>query len=191
MWNVSVRNFVSAGAWAALLLTAVLFPRPCAAASAAAIDEQVDTALVSFQRQFAGARGLLKSAAGVLVFPKVYKAGIVVGGEYGEGALRIRGRTVEYYTTAAASLGLQLGAQKKTIIFLFMQQPVLERLRKGKGWKVGVDASVTLVDVGGGGATDSEQLNKPILGFVLGRSGLMYNLTLEGSKITKFVPRKR
>ena len=191
MWTESVRKFLSSAGWAALLLTAVLFPRACKAATAAAIDEQVDAALVSFQKQFAGAPRLLKAAAGVLVFPKVYKAGMIVGGEYGEGALRVRGRSVEYYTTASASLGLQLGAQKKTIILLFMQQPVLERLRKGNGWKVGVDASVTLVDMGGGGATDSEQLNKPILGFVLGRAGLMYNLTLEGSKITKYNPRRR
>ena len=191
MWTVSVRKFLSAAGGAALLLTAVLFPRPCAAATATAIDEEVDAALVSFQKQFAGARRLLKSAAGVLVFPKVYKAGMIVGGEYGEGALRVGGRSVEYYTTASASLGLQLGAQKKTIILLFMQQPVLEHLRKGKGWKVGVDASVTLVDLSRGGATDSDQLNQPILGFVLGRAGLMYNLTLEGSKITKFNPRRR
>lgn len=191
MWTVSVRSFVSAACRAALVLAAVLFPRPCEAATARAIDEQINTALVSFEKQVAGARKLLKSAAGVLVFPRVYKAGVVVGGEYGEGALRVRGRSVEYYTTASASLGLQLGAQKKTIILLFMQQKVLEKLRKGKGWKVGVDASVTLVDVGAGGATDSAQLNKPILGFVLGRAGLMYNLTLEGSKITKFSPRKR
>ena len=173
-----------------LLLLAALFA-PCRADTAAVIDQRVDEALESFQRQFKGAHRLLESAAGVLVFPKVYKAGLVVGGEYGEGALRIRRQTVEYYTTAAASLGLQLGAQKKTIILLFMRRDVLEKLRHSKGWKVGVDASVTLVDVGGGGSMDSVQVNQPILGFVLGRAGLMYNLTLEGTKITRFTPRRR
>ena len=175
----------------AVLLLATLTFVPCARAeTAAVIDQRVDEALANFSKQVGGARKLMQEAAGVLVFPKVYKAGLIVGGEYGEGALRIRGRTVEYYTTAAASLGLQLGAQKKTIILLFMRRDVLERLRNSKGWKVGVDASVTLVDVGAGGSMDSAQLNKPILGFVLGRAGLMYNLTLEGSKITKFSPRR-
>lgn len=173
------------------LLILVLSFRTCLADTAAVIDQRVGEALASFGKQYAGARKLLQGAAGVLVFPKVYKAGMVVGGEYGEGALRIKGRTVEYYTTAAASLGLQLGAQKKTIILVFMRQDVLARLRKSKGWKVGVDASVTLVDLGAGGSIDSVQANQPILGFVLGRAGLMYNLTLEGSKITKFNPRRR
>lgn len=173
------------------LLMLALSVHTCLADTAAVIDQRVGEALASFGKKYAGARKLLASAAGVLVFPKVYKAGMVVGGEYGEGALRIKGRTVEYYTTAAASLGLQLGAQKKTIILLFMKPDVLERLRKSKGWKVGVDASVTLVDLGAGGSMDSVQANQPILGFVLGRAGLMYNLTLEGSKITKFNPRRK
>lgn len=174
-----------------LLFAALSFVQPCHADSAATIDQRVDEALERFEKQYAGARKLIRSAAGALVFPKVYKAGVVVGGEYGEGALRIKGRTVEYYTTAAASLGLQLGAQKKTIILLFMRPDVLANLRKSKGWKVGVDASVTLVDLGAGGSMDTVQVNQPILGFVMGRAGLMYNLTLEGSKITKFSPRKR
>lgn len=176
---------------ALLLLVALSVVQPCRADTAATIDRRVSESLASFRKQFGGARRLLDSAAGVLVFPKVYKAGVVVGGEYGEGALRIKGRTVEYYTTAAASLGLQLGAQKKTIILVFMRRDVLEKLRSSQGWKVGVDASVTLVDLSAGGSMDTVQVNQPILGFVLGRAGLMYNLTLEGSKITKFSPRRR
>lgn len=173
------------------LMFLVLSFQTCLADSAETIDQRVTEALASFTKQYAGARKLIQSAAGVLVFPKVYKAGLVVGGEYGEGALRIKGRTVEYYTTAAASLGLQLGAQKKTIILLYMRPDALAKLRNSKGYKVGVDASVTLVDLGAGGTMDSAQVNQPILGFVLGRAGLMYNLTLEGSKITKFTPRRK
>ena len=84
----------------------------------------------------------------MLVFPAVFKAGIGLGGEYGEGALRVKGKTVDYYSTAAASLGLQLGAQKKAIIILFMQKEALEKFQNSSGWKAGVDASVALVTVG-------------------------------------------
>ena len=87
------------------------------AASAQEIDAEVDAALAKFVRQVAGGKEFLASAKGVLVFPKVFKAGLIVGGEYGEGALRINGVTVDYYSTKAASLGLQLGAQQKTILF--------------------------------------------------------------------------
>jgi lipid-binding SYLF domain-containing protein len=119
------------------------------------------------------------------VFPNVYKAGIGIGGEYGEGALRIGGKTVEYYSTAAASFGLQLGAQKKTLILVFMQQGALKKFRESSGWKVGVDGSVALIKVGVGGSIDTTNIKDPIVAFVFGQKGLMYNLTLEGSKFTK------
>jgi lipid-binding SYLF domain-containing protein len=113
------------------------------------------------------------------------KAGIGVGGEYGEGALRIGGKTVDYYNTAAASIGFQLGAQKKTIILVFMQQEALKKFRASSGWKAGVDGSVALITVGVEGSIDTTKIKDPIVGFVFGQKGLMYNLTLEGSKFTK------
>ena len=45
----------------------------------------------------------------MLVFPNVLKAGVGVGGEYGEGALLVGGKTGAYYNIAAASIGFQLG----------------------------------------------------------------------------------
>jgi len=168
------------------LLVACLFAfvRPAAAASAAEIDQQVDQALEQF-RKIPGAEAYLGIAKGVLVFPKVYKAGIGVGGEYGEGALRIGGQTVDYYSTAAASIGFQLGAQAKTIVIVFTDESALDKFRASEGWKVGVDGSVALVDLGIGKAVDTTNIKEPVLGFVFGQKGLMYNLTLEGSKFTK------
>ncbi len=128
---------------------------------------------------------LMAQAKGVLIFPKVYKAGIGIGGEYGEGALRIKGKTVSYYSTAAASIGFQLGAQSKIVIIMFMSNNALENFRRSDGWEIGVDGSVALVDVGVGGSIDTTNLKKPVIGFIIGQKGLMYNLTLEGSKITK------
>ncbi|HKK14577.1 MAG TPA: YSC84-related protein [Gammaproteobacteria bacterium] len=170
---------VLAMAWAAVM------PVSAHAATAKEIDAKVNATLKEFKDQVKGAAGFLKDAKGVLVFPGVIKAGLVVGGEYGEGALRIHGRTQGYYSIAAASVGFQLGAQKKDIILVFLQQKALDNFMNSSGWKVGVDGSVALVDLGTGGSLDTMKLNKPIVGFVLGQKGLMYNLTLEGSKITK------
>ena len=155
------------------------------AATAKEIDVSVDVAMENFQKHVKGAKEFLKSAKGILVFPNVYKAGIGIGGEYGEGALRIGGKTVDYYSTAAASFGFQLGAQKKTIILVFMQQEALKKFRASSGWEAGVDGSVALVTVGAGGSIDTTNIKDPIVAFVLGQKGLMYNLTIEGSKYTK------
>jgi len=155
------------------------------AASAREIDTSVDVTLDRFYKEVSSGRKLVQDAKGVLVFPSVYKAGFGVGGEYGEGALRIGGKTIEYYNTAAASLGFQIGAQKKSIILLFMQDEVLNHLRQSSDWKVGADASVTLVNVGADGSVDTQKLNEPIIAFVIGQRGLMYNLSLEGTKFSK------
>lgn len=154
------------------------------AASAKDIDRDVNKALKEFDR-IKGSDNVLKRAKGMLVFPNVYKAGLGIGGEYGEGALRIRGRTVDYYNTVAASIGFQLGGQKKTVIIAFLEDDALRKFRESSGWKIGADASVALVTIGAGGAIDSASLNEPIVGVVFGQKGLMYNLTLEGAKITK------
>jgi len=121
----------------------------------------------------------------VLVFPSVVKAGIGLGGEYGEGALLIDGKTADYYSTASASIGLQLGIQKKSIVIIFMEDDALKGFRSKSGWKAGVDASIAVVAVGAGGAADTTRYQQPILGFIFGQKGLMYNVSLEGSKFTK------
>jgi lipid-binding SYLF domain-containing protein len=152
-----------------------------------AIDIGVDATLEQFKKDIKGGDEFLKSAKGVLVFPSVFKAGVGVGGEYGEGALRIGGKTVDYYSTAAASIGFQLGAQSKRIIIVFMQDDALKKFRESKGWKAGVDGSVALIEIGTGGTIDTTTIKDPIIGFVFGNKGLMLNLTLEGSKFTKIV----
>ncbi len=155
------------------------------AASAREIDTSVDETLERFYNEVKDGRKLVQDAKGVLVFPHVYKAGFGIGGEYGEGALRINGSTVDYYNTAAGSFGFQIGAQKKSIILLFMQDGVLNNLRQSSNWKAGADASITVITLGADGSIDTQKLNEPIIGFVIGQKGLMYNLSLAGSKFTK------
>jgi lipid-binding SYLF domain-containing protein len=158
---------------------------PAWADSAAEINVGVNETLARFSKEVAGADAFLKSAKGALVFPKVYKAGFGIGGEYGEGALRINGKTVDYYSTAAASIGFQLGGQVKSIIILFMQDEALKKFRASEGWKVGVDGSIALIDIGAGRELSTQTIKDPIVAFIFDQKGLMYNLTLEGSKFTK------
>jgi len=155
------------------------------AAGAKEIDIKVDASLEKFKEEVGGGAAFLKKADGVLVFPEVVKAGIGIGGEYGEGALRIGSKTVAYYSTASASIGFQLGAQLKTVILVFLDKDALSNFRNSSGWEVGVDGSVALVTLGAGKDINTVDINDPIVGFVISNKGLMYNLTLEGSKITK------
>lgn len=155
------------------------------AKSAKEIDAGVDDALDRFRKEVAGGKHFLEDAKGMLIFPSVIKAGFGIGGEYGEGALRIKGKTVEYYNTMAASIGFQIGAQTRTVILVFTQDKALKEFRASDGWKAGVDGSVALINLGMGDALDTSNVKDPIVGFIFGHKGLMYNLTLEGSKFTR------
>ena len=155
------------------------------AASKQEIDAEVKQALADFRKHTSAGAELSKQASGILVFPNVIKAGVGIGGEYGEGALLGKGKTVAYYNIAAASIGLQLGAQARSQIVLFMNDKVLGEFRNSQGWKAGVDGSVALATLGAGGSIDTETAKQPIIGFIFSNKGLMYNLTFEGSKITK------
>lgn len=155
------------------------------AASATEIDIGVSETLKKFKTEVPGGGQFLERAAGVLVFPKVIKAGFGIGGEYGEGALLINGKTVSYYSTAAASIGLQLGAQSKSLVIVFLAEDALKYFRNSKGWKAGVDGSVAVVEWGAGEDINTIDIEDPIVGFMFSNKGLMFNLTLEGSKFTR------
>ncbi|MDH3979391.1 MAG: YSC84-related protein [Gammaproteobacteria bacterium] len=176
---------------AARLITTLFLLCACAvtglaqAKSAAEINISVDETLKRFRSEVQGGSKFLAGASGVLVFPSVIKAGIGIGGEYGEGALRVGGKTVDYYSTAAASIGFQLGAQSKSVVVVFMNSKALSAFRKSDGWKAGVDGSVAVVEWGVGEDINTVDIKDPVVGFVFSNKGLMYNLTLEGSKFTK------
>lgn len=158
------------------------------AASAAEIDAAANETLHSFVQQVGGARELANNAAGLLVFPSVVKAGIGIGGEYGEGLLLVNKKPGGYFNLVSASFGFQLGVQERAIIIMFMTNEALAAFDRRAGWKVGVDGSIAVITVGAGGSIDSDKVTNPVIGFVLDPKGLMYNLTLEGSKITRISP---
>ena len=155
------------------------------AASKSKIDRRTNEALAEFKSEIGGADAVLAKAVGVLVFPRITKGGFGIGGEYGEGALRIGGKSVAYYSNAAASAGLQIGLQRRRQMLVFLDQTALDKFRASDGWEIGVDASVTVITVGAGGSIDTNQLNQPIVAFVFDSKGLMYNLSLEGTKISR------
>ncbi len=173
-----------------LAMTAVsmtCFAVSARAASAIEIDAKANAALESFFETAPAGKELAEKAAGILIFPSVVKAGMVVGGEYGEGVLRIGGYSAGYYSTTSGSVGIQFGVQSKDIFFLFMESSALDEFRNSQGWEVGVDGSVALVTLGAGGSIDTTTIQEPIIGFVAGQKGLMFNVTLEGTKLTKIV----
>lgn len=163
-------------------------PPKSEAASAAELDADANATLHSFVRQVSGARELANKAAGILVFPSVIKAGIGFGGEYGEGVLLNQQKVAGYYNLISASFGFQLGVQERSVIIMFMTRDALDQFSRTAGWKVGVDGSVTVITIGVGGSIDTNQVTSPVIGFVLDQKGLMYNLTLEGSKISRINP---
>ena len=155
------------------------------AASKAEIDADVQFALTAFYNLSPGNKELASKAAGVLVFPSIMKAGFFVGGDYGEGALQVGGKTVDYFSTAAISFGLQLGAQSRSEVILFMDKDTLENFRVHDGWAAGLDGSVAVIDNGAGKGINTETAKEPIIAFIFSNKGLMGNLSLEGSKFSK------
>jgi lipid-binding SYLF domain-containing protein len=176
--NQTLRQFM-------VMLSLSLLSFTTHAASSEEIDIKVRGSLDKFQEEVTGGKAFLDRAEGVLVFPDVVKAGFGIGGEIGDGALLVDGKTVDYYNTAAASIGFQFGAQFKTVILVFLEKDALDKFRNSSGWEVGVDGSVALIELGAGKDITSINITDPIVGFVFSNKGFMYNLTLEGSKITK------
>ncbi|HUG57452.1 MAG TPA: YSC84-related protein [Candidimonas sp.] len=182
------KSAISLGAAAVLLAGCTTTPMSAGSkgpAKAKEIDASVNATLDKLYRTAQGSRELVNKARGVLVFPSVLAAGFVVGGEYGEGALRVGGKTVDYYSTVTGSFGLQIGAQSKAIIFLFMTQEALDKFVNSKGWTAGVDASVALITIGANGVLDLNTATKPVSAIVMTNQGLMANLNVEGTKVTK------
>lgn len=155
------------------------------AESRAEIDAGVKESLKTFYDNGATHKELMNKAAGVLVFPHITKGGVGVAGEYGEGELRVHGNTVGYYSISGGSVGLTLGAGQHSEVLMFMTPRSLHQFTESKGWTAGVDGGVAMVSEGVGGNADTRTLQKPIVGFVYGEKGIIGDLSLEGSKITK------
>jgi lipid-binding SYLF domain-containing protein len=167
----------------------ILFSHYAMAESAPVLEAKANEAIQKFTKEVKGGAEFLSRVKGYLVFPSVIKAGFVIGGEYGEGVLRVNGKTEQYYSIASGSLGFQAGLQKTSYIIAFVSENALNNFVKSNGWEAGVDGAITVVKWGVGKDIGSISFEKPIYAFVFNAKGLMYNLTLEGTKFTKILPK--
>lgn len=149
------------------------------------LNSKADAALARLYQTAPSSRELVARAKGVLIFPSVYEAGWVVGGEYGKGILRVDGVPENYYQTVKGSVGFQLGAQSKAMILLFMTQDSLEKFRRSNGWEAGADATVAVADIGANGDIGTNITQQPVIGFVMTNAGLMAGVSLQGAKFSR------
>lgn len=159
-------------------------PNPVAAASAAEINSEVQSALEKLYAKSSSAKVLGEKAKGILIFPGIVKGGFIIGGQYGEGALLVQGKTAGYYNTIQASFGLQAGLQKYGYALFFMSDSAMKWLDKSDGWEIGVGPTIVVVDIGASGAATTTTLQAEVYAFFFDQKGLMAGLGLQGTKIT-------
>ena len=169
----------------AMAATTLMRPHLVMAASAAELNRDAAAALQALYEGTPAAKELGAKAKGILVFPSILKAGFIVGGQYGEGALRKGGKTVAYYNTVAASYGLQAGAQSFGYALFFMTDSALKYLDKSDGWEIGTGPSIVIVDEGMARALTTTTAKDDVYAFFFSQKGLMAGLGLQGSKISK------
>jgi lipid-binding SYLF domain-containing protein len=168
-----------------ITVISVLFSGNLFAKTAREIDASVEVAIERFYKQVKGAKEFVKASKGMLVMPNVIKGAFIIGGEYGEGALRVGGKSVDYYNTIAGSIGFQIGGQAKDIFLLFMTDEALKNFRASSGWEAGVDGNVALITIGAGERADTTTSKDPIVGFVIDAKGLIADLSIKGAKFSK------
>ncbi len=172
----------------AVVVAVVSAGRPAAAATAQEIDRNVSAALHRLYAESPTAKMLGEKAKGILVFPGILKGGLIIGGQYGQGALRKNGRTAAYYSTAAASYGLQAGGQKFGYALFFMDDNSLKYLEESSGWEIGTGPSVVVVDKGVAKSMGTTASREGVFAFIFGQKGLMAGIGIQGSKISRITP---
>lgn len=170
---------------AVVFLTGGLFAGQALGKTGKEIDASADAALDRFYEHVKDGKEIVRKAEGILILPSVKKGALIIGGEYGRGAMRIGGKTVDYYSMTVGSIGLQIGGQARDIIIAFMSADGLKKFRDSKGWEAGVDGNVALVTLGTGGKAISSMGNDPIVAFVYDVKGLIADMSMNGAKFNK------
>ncbi len=160
-------------------------PPPVAAATAAELGRDSQAALNQLYAKNPGAKAIGKDAVAILVFPSVLKAGLGIGGQYGEGVLYRGSTAIAYYSTAGASMGLQAGGQKYGYALFFLSEDTLKSLDQTQGFEVGVGPSVVVADQGLAKSTTTTTVKDKIYAFIFDQKGAMYALGIQGNKVTK------
>ncbi|AHM05241.1 twin-arginine translocation pathway signal sequence domain protein, putative [Roseibacterium elongatum DSM 19469] len=185
MSSTTRRNFVIGGAAVPLLAAC---GNGLNSRASQRIDARVDTAIDFMYQEVPGTRELAMDAAGMLVMPLVTEAGFGIGGGYGRGALRINGATVDYYSAASGTFGLQIGAQQYAHTLFFMTEDALRAFRNSAGWSAGADVRYAVNSQGGTLGIDTTTLLDPVIAVIYGQAGLIVGATLEGTRYTRILP---
>ncbi len=176
------------GAMLATVLATALNSGNALAASTSEIDQNATQALTTQYQNTPGAQALADKARGILIFPRIVKAGFIVAGQYGDGALREGDQTVGYFRSVAASVGYQAGAQAFGYVLFFMDNASLRYLDKSDGWELGTGPTLVVLDKGFGRNLSTTTLQRGVYAFIFNQSGLMAGVGIQGSKITKIYP---
>ncbi len=152
------------------------------------IDQRVDATRDFLYSRYPGTQDLSQKASGILWMPLITEAGFGFGGSYGRGALRVNDVTVDYYSAAQATFGLQVGAQQYAHALFFMTPEALSLFRRSTGWALGADAKYALNDQGETILADTNTVLSPVVAFVFGQAGLIVGATLEGTKYNRIIP---
>jgi len=169
----------------AVFVVVFVSAQPSLGITAKELDASADAAMDRFNTHVKDAKEVVQRAEGLLILPNVKKGALIVGGEYGRGAMRIGGKTVDYYSMISGSVGFQIGGQAKDIVIAFMTKDALEKFRASKGWEAGVDGNVALVTLGAGESAISAMGNDPIVAFVFDVKGLIADISIRGAKFNK------
>jgi len=185
MGSISRRIFM-AGALAPVALAAC--GNGIGSQAAAEIDARSTAALNYLYSSYPGTQGLAQRASGVLVMPLMTKVGLGLGGTYGRGALRVGETTVDYYSAASASAGIQIGAQQYSHVLFFMTPEALAEFRASPGWVAGAGIDYAIATEGETLLADTTTSLSPVIAVIFGQSGLRLGATVEGTKYTRIIP---
>ncbi|WP_107495961.1 YSC84-related protein [Thalassobius sp. I31.1] len=179
------RNFLISGA---ALATTTACGNGVSSGGASRIDTRVSQTVQHMYAQYPGTRDLAQKAVGMLVMPLITEAGFGIGGSFGRGALQINGATVDYYSAASGSFGLQIGAKQFAHVLFFMTNESLYDFRNSHGWAAGADLEYAVSDQGGDISTDTTTVLSPVIAVIFGQAGLHIGASLEGTKYTRIIP---
>ena len=179
------RTFIRAVSGAAIVGLLSVTPTPAPAATAEDLQKDSAQALQALYKTDPAAKLIAGRAKGILVFPKIVKAGLVFGGSYGEGVLMQRGRVTDYYNSVSASWGWQAGAETYAYIVFLMSDKAVRYLGRSKGWEIGVGPTVVVVNEGVAKNLSTSTLKDDAYAYITDQQGLMASVSIEGTKISK------
>jgi lipid-binding SYLF domain-containing protein len=186
--KIRFKSVIALTAFAIAVIASVTLSNVASAASASEIDANVSLALTTLYKTTPGAKALADKSKAILVFPNIIKGGFIIAGQYGDGALRRKRKTLGYYRSVQASVGFQAGAQSFGYVLFFMDEASVSYLEQSKGWELGTGPSLVVLDKGFGKVLSTTTLQKGVYAFVFNQKGLMGGIGIQGSKITKINP---